>query len=181
MDDTTCDGVVECWGRGQRLGMVPLGEGRTYVFLTENAPRGAPASFTDVEGLRTRFAGYPAPADALLAKLTSLTHVLHNDLEDGIAPRWWAPRRVLIGDAAHAVTPHMGQGAGLALEDAACLAALLADDGAQTPRWRGSRRSVSRAPPGSATRPANSAPSPSGSTRCYAGCAIWRCAARPPR
>lgn len=130
VDDTSTSEVTEAWGRGQRLGIVPLGEGRTYVFLTENAARGAPSPFTDVEGLRARFAGYPAPADALLAKVTSLAQVLHNDLEDGIPARWWAPRRVLIGDAAHAVTPNMGQGAGLAIEDAACLAALLAEGGA---------------------------------------------------
>jgi 2-polyprenyl-6-methoxyphenol hydroxylase-like FAD-dependent oxidoreductase len=37
-------------------------------------------------------------------------------------PRWWRGRAVLVGDAAHAVTPHSGQGASLALEDAICLA-----------------------------------------------------------
>jgi 2-polyprenyl-6-methoxyphenol hydroxylase-like FAD-dependent oxidoreductase len=37
-------------------------------------------------------------------------------------PRWWHGRAVLVGDAAHAVTPHSGQGVSLALEDAICLA-----------------------------------------------------------
>lgn len=42
-------------------------------------------------------------------------------------PRWSKGRAVLIGDAAHAVSPHSGQGASLALEDAICLARQLRD------------------------------------------------------
>ncbi len=46
-------------------------------------------------------------------------------------PRWSAGRTVLIGDAAHAVAPHSGQGASMALEDAMFLAKLLREsDGA---------------------------------------------------
>lgn len=44
-------------------------------------------------------------------------------------PRWSNGRVVLIGDAAHAPLPHQGQGAGLAIEDAYALGALLAKDG----------------------------------------------------
>lgn len=40
-------------------------------------------------------------------------------------PRWSAGRTILIGDAAHAVAPHSGQGASMALEDAMLLAKLL--------------------------------------------------------
>ncbi|MGL4285648.1 MAG: FAD-dependent oxidoreductase [Phreatobacter sp.] len=42
-------------------------------------------------------------------------------------PRWWQGRAVMIGDAAHAVAPHSGQGASMALEDAITLARLLRD------------------------------------------------------
>jgi salicylate hydroxylase len=44
-------------------------------------------------------------------------------------PRWIRGRVVLLGDAAHAPLPHQGQGAGLAIEDAHALGALLAKDG----------------------------------------------------
>lgn len=44
-------------------------------------------------------------------------------------PRWSRGRVVLLGDAAHAPLPHQGQGAGLAIEDAYALGALLADGG----------------------------------------------------
>ncbi len=44
-------------------------------------------------------------------------------------PRWSRGRVMLLGDAAHAPLPHQGQGAGLAIEDAYALGALLADGG----------------------------------------------------
>lgn len=45
--------------------------------------------------------------------------------------RWSSPRVLLMGDAAHAVAPHSGQGASLAIEDAVVLAACLTDGGAE--------------------------------------------------
>lgn len=123
------DATVEMWGRGRRVGVVPLGEGQSYVFLTRNAPRQAPPPFADLAGFRSEFAEFGDPAAAALAALDDLGGVLHNDIEDCSAPRWSRGRVVLLGDAAHAVTPNLGQGAGLAIEDAATLAALLAQPG----------------------------------------------------
>ncbi|MCP3167727.1 FAD-dependent monooxygenase [Myxococcus qinghaiensis] len=137
------DAVVEMWGRGRRVGVVPLGEGKSYVFLTLNAPRRAPPPWTDLAGLRATYAGFADPARSALAALERMDGVLHNDIEDCSAPRWWRPRVVLLGDAAHAVTPNLGQGAGLAIEDAAALAQLLATMGpsdAALARYEGLRR-----------------------------------------
>ncbi len=117
--------AFEMWGPGKRVGVVPIGQNRTYVFLTANAPRRAPSPFSDVAGLSAMFAEFGGPAPQAFASLSDFSRVLHNDLEDGIAPRFWAPGVVLLGDAAHAVTPNLGQGAGLAIEDGCCLAALL--------------------------------------------------------
>jgi 2-polyprenyl-6-methoxyphenol hydroxylase-like FAD-dependent oxidoreductase len=41
---------------------------------------------------------------------------------------WYQGRIILIGDAAHATTPHLGQGAGMAIEDSLVLAETLADE-----------------------------------------------------
>jgi 2-polyprenyl-6-methoxyphenol hydroxylase-like FAD-dependent oxidoreductase len=122
----------ELWGRGRRFGVVPIGRGRTYCFLTENAARRAPDPWKDLAQFKERFAEFASPARDALAAVGSLDPLLHNDIEDCLAPRWWraaskdAPAMVLIGDAAHAVTPNLGQGAGLAIEDAVALAELVA-------------------------------------------------------
>lgn len=125
VDEQWTDEVYEQWGPGKRVGVVPLGHGQTYVFLTLNRPPRAPKSFTTVAEFRALWSGFVGPAERALHALDDLDKVLHNDLEDGLAPRFWARGVVLLGDAAHAVTPNMGQGAGLAIEDACCLANLL--------------------------------------------------------
>lgn len=130
VDGHHSDSTTEMWGAGRRVGVVPIGEGRTYVFTTANAPFRAPDPWTDTAGLRAHFAAFGGPAVSALAALRSLDGVLHNDIEDCLVPRWSRGRVVLMGDAAHAVTPNMGQGAGLAIEDAAALAELLATRGA---------------------------------------------------
>jgi 2-heptyl-3-hydroxy-4(1H)-quinolone synthase len=136
------DATVEMWGRGKRVGVVPLGEGKSYVFLTLNAPQHAPAPFADLAGFKALYAEFGDPARAALAAFDRFDTLLHNDIADCSAPRWWKPRVVLLGDAAHAVTPNLGQGAGLAIEDAATLAEVLVTRGptdeafAQYEAWR---------------------------------------------
>ena len=141
------DGAVEMWGPGRRFGAVPMGPSSTYLFLTLDAPAGAPAPYADLAGFRALWKDFGGPAPELIGRIPSLDALLHNDLEDGIPARWWAPRQVLLGDAAHAVTPNLGQGAGLAIEDAACLAALLAEGGptdAVLARYEALRRPCAR-------------------------------------
>lgn len=125
VDQQWTDEVFEQWGPGKRVGVVPLGHGQTYVFLTLNRPPRAPRQFESITEFRELWSGFMGPASRALLALESLDGVLHNDLEDGLAPRFWAPGAALLGDAAHAVTPNMGQGAGLAIEDGCCLANLL--------------------------------------------------------
>lgn len=117
--------ATEMWGVGKRVGVVPLGQGKSYVFLTRNAARRERSPFKNLSEFRSHWAEFEHPAKAALEGLDDLSKVLHNDLEDGIPERWHAPGVVLLGDAAHAVTPNLGQGAGLAVEDACCLASLL--------------------------------------------------------
>jgi 2-heptyl-3-hydroxy-4(1H)-quinolone synthase len=60
------------------------------------------------------------------------TPLLHHDLEELAAPAWGSGEKLLIGDAAHAMTPNLGQGAGMAIEDAIVLPTVLkASDPAQ--------------------------------------------------
>lgn len=125
IDGTFSTEVFEMWGRGKRIGVVPLGSGRTYVFLTLNGPARRPRPFDSPAELRAMWAEFGSPAREVLEALPDVARVLHNDLEDGLSPAFVGEGVALLGDAAHTVTPNMGQGAGLAVEDACCLASLL--------------------------------------------------------
>ncbi|MEU4322207.1 FAD-dependent monooxygenase [Nocardia fluminea] len=111
----------ESWGRGARFGMAPLANGRVYCFAVYDAPENAPGNLADV---RDRFGGWHHPISALLAAADPNT-VLHNDIYDLPAlPTFTAGCIALLGDAAHAMTPNLGQGGCQALEDAVVLARL---------------------------------------------------------
>jgi 2-heptyl-3-hydroxy-4(1H)-quinolone synthase len=62
-----------------------------------------------------------------LSALASTESVLCTDVEEIHQDPWVKGRVVLLGDAAHALTPNLGQGAGMAMEDAAVLGEELAD------------------------------------------------------
>lgn len=117
----------ETWGRGERFGYVPLPGGRYYCFASITAPAGSASE--GLAGLRRRFAGWHDPVPRLLDAVPDDPPVLHHDLEE-LPPldRYVRGRIALLGDAAHAMTPNLGQGAGQAIEDAVVLATTL--DGA---------------------------------------------------
>ena len=115
--------LTESWGVGQRFGLVDIGRGRTYWFATKNAAEGEP----DEPGgrkaeIRRRFSGWHEPISAVV-QAADEGAILGNDvyfLEP--LPRWSEGRVVLVGDAAHATTPGIGQGAAQAIEAAVALA-----------------------------------------------------------
>lgn len=116
----------EMWGRGLRFGLVPIGDDRLYAFAVANAPRGEPDPPEGrLERFRARFAAFGGQVPDVLAALQGPDDLIHNDLEERPEGPWYAGRVVLIGDAAHAMTPNMGQGAAMALEDSAVFVELL--------------------------------------------------------
>jgi 2-polyprenyl-6-methoxyphenol hydroxylase-like FAD-dependent oxidoreductase len=119
---------TEFLGRGQRVGLVPIGDGQLYVWTTFNSPRESRAwALESVEALRSRFGALTdARVRRAFGALESIESVVCTDIEEVRQPDWARGRLALLGDAAHAMTPNMGQGAGMAMEDAAVLAEELA-------------------------------------------------------
>lgn len=112
----------ETFGRGTEFGHVPLGTDHTYWFATEHGAEGRSAPGGELAYLKERYGAWGDPIPALL-EATDPNDVLRNDLYDrGNARQWARGPIVLIGDAAHPMRPHLGQGGCQGLEDAAILA-----------------------------------------------------------
>jgi len=112
----------ETWGDGRNFGITPLADEMMYCYGTAPAPPGRNAVDERAEMLRL-FRDWPDPIPRLIAAAQPDT-VIRTDLSclDVPLPAYHRGRVALLGDAAHAMTPHLGQGACQAIEDAVVLA-----------------------------------------------------------
>lgn len=116
--------AFETWSRLGRFGMVQIARGVVYWYA---AMRRAPVgSWEDVRPrLAARFGSWSGPIARAL-RATRAEHAVRTEIMDRNVPRAWSRGRVaLLGDAAHPMTPDLGQGACCAIEDAATLADML--------------------------------------------------------
>jgi 2-polyprenyl-6-methoxyphenol hydroxylase-like FAD-dependent oxidoreductase len=113
----------ETWGLNGRMGLVPLADNKIYWFACINAPQNDAAMRAyKVADLQRVFKDFHDPIPSVLAE-TKDENLLWNDIIDlKPIPKYAFGNVVLIGDAAHATTPNMGQGACQAIEDAMVLA-----------------------------------------------------------
>src|SRR5437879_860430 len=118
---------TEFLGRGQRIGLVPISATRLYVWTTFNSPQAQPPVFDSVSRLRNAFRQFTDERIArVFSQLRSMDGVISTDIEEMALDEWTRGRAALLGDAVHPMTPNIGQGAGMAMEDAAVLAEELA-------------------------------------------------------
>lgn len=111
-------------GEGCNCGLVPLGDSLMYLFITSSEPTNPryDRSRLAAEMRRRLPAGEGLPG-LLRDLITDDGGVVYRPLEElFVESPWYQGRAVLIGDAVHATTPHLGQGAGMAIEDALVLA-----------------------------------------------------------
>ncbi|MFJ5770736.1 FAD-dependent monooxygenase [Psychrobacillus sp. NPDC093180] len=113
---------TEIWSTNGRFGMAPMKDGRVYWFACINT-REKDLFYQHIERneIANLFKSFPKVVPELIRE-TQPEHILHHDIYD-IKPlhQFIFGRIVLLGDAAHATTPNMGQGAGQAIEDAIVL------------------------------------------------------------
>jgi 2-polyprenyl-6-methoxyphenol hydroxylase-like FAD-dependent oxidoreductase len=115
-------------GRAEQFGLLPLTGHRVYWFLTVNADQPGRRYDDEHAEVRRRVGGWHDPIPALI-DATHPDHVLHNDVLDlDPLPTFVHGRTVLLGDAAHAMSPDLGQGGCQAIEDAVVLADALRTD-----------------------------------------------------
>ena len=105
--------LLEMWGSGRRFGCTQIEEGRVYWYALISEKK--MITNTKLVDIFSRF-------DPLVAQIISSTpasQIIKSDLID-LKPidQWYTSKVCLIGDAAHATTPNMGQGACQAIEDA---------------------------------------------------------------
>lgn len=110
------------------IGLVPLSDELMYLFVTTPEP-GNPRYPREglAAAMREKLAGSAPKIVALADSIVDDDAVVYKPLEMlFMRGDWHKGRIVLLGDAVHATTPHLGQGAGMAIEDSLVLAEELA-------------------------------------------------------
>jgi 2-polyprenyl-6-methoxyphenol hydroxylase-like FAD-dependent oxidoreductase len=134
------DRIGEYWANdGRRAGAFPLPENRTYVFCS--VPLG---QWQDIRANRLgewveSWRDFGSPVYPLMRSVEDWNRAVYDELSDLRVDRWYDKRIILLGDAAHAMTPNLGQGANSAMVDGLVLVNLLVETSV-TGDWRSAAR-----------------------------------------
>lgn len=120
------DGWTVFMGPGRAFLYVPVGERRVYCYadLVVEQPTRDPAAARPAR-LRELFRGFARPVRDTIEALGDEHPIHYAPIEEAPTPQVGRGRVVLIGDAAHAMSPNMACGAAMGLEDALVLADLV--------------------------------------------------------
>jgi 2-polyprenyl-6-methoxyphenol hydroxylase-like FAD-dependent oxidoreductase len=116
-------------GVGKRLGIVPISKDKVYLFGVIAEPLGRRHTQEKLPSqMRGRFSEFGGLAMQFLQQLSIGSEVIYTAVEEiSVSLPWHKGRVILIGDAAHACAPFMGQGGTMAIEDAVILAEMLSE------------------------------------------------------
>lgn len=111
--------VINQLGNGRRFGVIPIGEDQLYCWASTHAGRQDPTLKTlDYQGVQELMGGMGGYVPDVLRCMSPDTPLHLGDAEDIQIEQWYRQSVVLLGDAAHAITPNLGMGASMAIEDA---------------------------------------------------------------
>lgn len=118
------------FGAKTKVGLVPMAPDLMYMFLVTHEPDNPRMPRDQLAALmRERLKDYTGLVGSLRDKIVDPAAVVYKPMEHVLLPAPWHKGRVIvIGDGAHATTPHLAQGAAMAIEDAVLLGDLLAQD-----------------------------------------------------
>lgn len=117
----TPDWAGEFWGAGRRFGGCGIDGDRWYWFAVVTTSAGGRDRLGAKSSVTRLVAGFPAKVRALVAS-TPEADIFRTDIYDRApSDTWGTGPTTLLGDAAHAMTPNLGQGACQAIEDALVL------------------------------------------------------------
>jgi 2-polyprenyl-6-methoxyphenol hydroxylase-like FAD-dependent oxidoreductase len=128
-NDLGLTGWTAMLGQKRTLLAIPVEAGKLYVYGDVAAAEGAHEGVAPVQVLRGLFSSFAAPLRPVVESLDAAHPIHAARLREIPAQIRHKGSVVLIGDAAHATSPSMAQGAGMALEDALVLAEALAGAG----------------------------------------------------
>jgi len=125
-------------GRGQILGLFPVSDAELYLFYMIPAAARETMKQRGVESLTSAISTIDFTLAPSLQSVTSWDQVGYMPCMRVRSERWTVDGAALLGDAAHAMNPHVAQGRNQAMEDAVVLAEVI-QDGFASGAYRGAR------------------------------------------
>ncbi|MBC8943694.1 MULTISPECIES: FAD-dependent monooxygenase [Xenorhabdus] len=114
--------VGHYWGAGKRIGLIDIDGGEVYWWGTANMHTEQARKWQgNNQDILTYYEGWPSIVSDIISQTPAENIISVSAQDRPFSPLWGKGRITLLGDAAHPMLTSLGQGAGMAIEDAAVL------------------------------------------------------------